>query len=133
MVVIVWKQSDIADLIRELVDFQSNKALAFFSRLFFWSHIRKTGRNTEENVTGISRDCSSLELDYRYRRGTAIAIILDKLQGIFAKLFGCYFQIFAQIDLLIFWTCDLKKSRHVTNTSSVRNRCVHCDCASCIL
>ncbi|KRX95073.1 hypothetical protein T4E_4952 [Trichinella pseudospiralis] len=43
--------------IRELVDFQSNKALAFFSRLFFWSHIRKTGRNTEENVTGISRDC----------------------------------------------------------------------------
>ncbi|KRZ26999.1 hypothetical protein T4B_2142 [Trichinella pseudospiralis] len=42
MVVIVWKQSDIADLISnqsgsELVDFQSNKALAFFSRLFFWS------------------------------------------------------------------------------------------------
>ncbi|KRX72497.1 hypothetical protein T06_5088 [Trichinella sp. T6] len=28
-----------------------------------------TGRNTGENVTGISRDNSPLELDYRYRRG----------------------------------------------------------------
>ncbi|KRZ40987.1 hypothetical protein T4C_13621 [Trichinella pseudospiralis] len=59
MVVIVWKQSDIADLMSELVDFQSNKALVFSSRLFFFFglYIRKTGRNTEENVTGISRDC----------------------------------------------------------------------------
>ncbi|KRX54550.1 hypothetical protein T06_4617 [Trichinella sp. T6] len=47
----------------------SNKALVFFSRLCFGLYIRKTGRNTGENVTGISRDNSPLELDYRYRRG----------------------------------------------------------------
>ncbi|KRZ20412.1 hypothetical protein T4B_9244, partial [Trichinella pseudospiralis] len=54
--------------------------LVFSSRLFFFFglYIRKTGRNTEENVTGISRDCSSLELDYRYRRGTASTIGLQK-------------------------------------------------------
>ncbi|KRZ49807.1 hypothetical protein T02_1739 [Trichinella nativa] len=34
----------------------SNKALVFFSRLCFGLYIRKTGRNTGENVTGISRD-----------------------------------------------------------------------------
>ncbi|KRY10876.1 hypothetical protein T12_16549 [Trichinella patagoniensis] len=36
----------------------SNKALVFFSRLFFGLCIRKTGRDTGENVTGIIRDNS---------------------------------------------------------------------------
>ncbi|KRY28838.1 hypothetical protein T01_9031 [Trichinella spiralis] len=57
---------------------ESNKALVFFSRLCFGLYIRKTGRNTGENVTGISRDNSPLKLDYRYRRGRSnTKVILD--------------------------------------------------------